>query len=223
MAFWQDLPSTNTPRNAENLSRSERYLTATAGLNGDFYVNIDGANTLATNDIVRVAFPTATTGTANARLSIDGGVTYKNIVDLQTNTEIEARWLQANKYELVFNGTNFTVQIKNNPIMLWSGSVATDGTVTLTETCLNFRYLLIRQGALGSMALCPVLTNSTRITGATTYNGVNSVEIIVPRLSRNEIGTQLTLYRANRATINFSTGSISGTDSDALTEVWGVR
>ena len=117
MAFWQDSPSTNTPRNSENLSRAEKYLTATAGSNGDFYVDIDGASTLATNDIVKIAFPEATNGTSNARLSIDGGTTYKNIQI--NNIDILARNVESCNYELRYNGTQWTF-LKNTKVELFN-------------------------------------------------------------------------------------------------------
>lgn len=54
-----------------------RYIAVTAGSNGDFYVTLP--RTLATNDLVYISFPAATNGASSARLSIDGGTTYKNI------------------------------------------------------------------------------------------------------------------------------------------------
>lgn len=77
--YFKGFPSTDTPLNKENLSRSERFTPAEAGANGDFKINIDGADGLEINDIVRVYFGEATNGSKKARLSIDDGVTYYDI------------------------------------------------------------------------------------------------------------------------------------------------
>ena len=110
MAFWQDLPNKTTPRNSENLSRSERYLTATAGLNGDFYVEIDGASGLATGDVIRISFPEATSSTADARLSIDGASgTFRNVIFKNTVTvkNITSKYIQSQEVSLYYNGTQW--------------------------------------------------------------------------------------------------------------------
>src|SRR5690554_2054406 len=105
--FWKNLPDETTPRNAENLSRSERYLQATAGANGDFYVNIDGADGLANGDTLKISFPTATNGTSNARLSIDGGSNY-NFIAINENIE-KAESVENDKLELVYDAENWQI------------------------------------------------------------------------------------------------------------------
>ena len=110
MAFWQDLPNETTPRNSENLSRSERYLTATAGLNGDFYVEIDGAGGLTEGDILRISFPEATSGSADARLSIDGGTAYKDIKLLRGANNIPAKLIQSGDRIVRYDGTRWVLE-----------------------------------------------------------------------------------------------------------------
>ena len=106
MALWKNLPSEDTPINARNLSRSERYIEAVAGANGDFFVNIDGAGNLEAGDIVRISFPTATDGSANARLSIDGASgTFRNF---QMGTvDLLAEELEERNITCYYNGTTW--------------------------------------------------------------------------------------------------------------------
>lgn len=104
---WKDYPDTSTPIKAEDLnniedrlSDEEYYVTATAGSNGDFRVTLSNT-TLTTNRVVKIAFPTATNPASNARLSIDGGTTYKNI-----NSKIGSN-VQNKCLNLKYNGTEF--------------------------------------------------------------------------------------------------------------------
>ena len=82
------------------------YNTAVAVTNGDFKTTLVG--TLDTNDIILVSFPNATNGTSNARISIDNGVTYKNILDF-VGTNVIASNIQASKRRLLYNGTSFVL------------------------------------------------------------------------------------------------------------------
>lgn len=82
------------------------YNTAVAVTNGDFKTTLVG--TLDTNDIILVSFPNATNGTSNARISIDNGVTYKNIVDF-VGKNVVASNIQASKRRLLYNGTSFVL------------------------------------------------------------------------------------------------------------------
>ena len=158
MAFWQNSPATTSPRNADNLSRAERYLTATAGSNGDYYVNIDGAVGLATGDMVHISFPSATTATSNARLSVDNGTNYKNVKDINA-VQLIASSIQNKSLQLYYNGTDFLIKISNSstgtskvvpvseyialPVVLYDNATGINGTssATLSETSANFRYL----------------------------------------------------------------------------------
>lgn len=102
--FWVNDPSTDTPISADNLSRMEKYTLATAGANGDFYVNFPNGANLATNDIVYILFPAATNGASNARLSVNNGTTYKNI---KLSTVRLASEVQNRKLSFVYDGTDF--------------------------------------------------------------------------------------------------------------------
>lgn len=78
----------NAETDIDKLENITKFISATATTNGDFKVNI--TNTLATGMIVYIAFPTATVNTASARLSIDNGTTYKNVLNILAS-EIENR------------------------------------------------------------------------------------------------------------------------------------
>src|SRR5574344_1480619 len=97
--------------NITNLQNVTKYITATAGSNGDFYINI--GITPYTGMIVYISFPTATTGTSNARLSINNGTNYYNIKSL-TNENIKASVIQNANYLFRFDGTNFILYGINN-------------------------------------------------------------------------------------------------------------
>lgn len=125
--FWKNLPNETTPINANNLARSERYLLATAGSNGDFILNIDGASGLAVNDIIRVAFPTATNSSSNARLSIDGGINYINIANKVGN--ISANKVHKRKLKLMYDGINFNILDGKSSI-----TVGLSANFTITST-----------------------------------------------------------------------------------------
>ena len=133
---WVNTPSTSTPINSGNLNKIENgiedvdlrltdeeiYTTATAGSNGDFYVSLKNT-TLTNNRVVKIAFPTATNPSSNARLSIDGGTTYKNI-----SNSLASR-VQNQRKELVYNGTTFEITNESNCIVV---SKATDYTTLST-------------------------------------------------------------------------------------------
>lgn len=127
---WFNKPSTASPINASNLNKIEngidinsRYITATAGSNGDFNINIASYTTLTAGLKLNITFPTATVPTANARLSIDGGTTYKNI-----SNSLASR-VQNQRKELVYNGTTFEIINESNCIVV---SKATDYTTLST-------------------------------------------------------------------------------------------
>ena len=135
----KNLPSTKTPRNAENLTLGIRYLTATAGANGDFYVDIDGADGLEANDIVRILFPAATDDTANARLSIDGASgTYYNVAT-KLGTTIKAQNIEEKNLELIYDGVKFRAAIQSGAfIELASNYELSDNTLT------NIPYTILK-------------------------------------------------------------------------------
>lgn len=119
---WKDYPDTTTPIEGDNLTHIEegiyensvnikkvnnvtKYITATAGADGDFYINIE--NDLQTGMVLYISFPTATNPASNARLSIDGASgTYVNIKNTR-GVQILGALVQNSKETLVFNGTDF--------------------------------------------------------------------------------------------------------------------
>lgn len=120
---WKAKPNTTTPatptvmdhieagifansQNAIKLDNVTKFLLATATTNGDYKVNI--TNTLATNMIINVLFPTAADSTKDARLSIDNGGNYYNIKDYN-GIQILASSILGKTAVLYYNGTNFIV------------------------------------------------------------------------------------------------------------------
>ena len=85
-----------------------KYLVATASSNGDFSLTISG--TLSTNNIVCIKFPSATDNTKDARLSLDGGTTYKNIK--YCGDQIIALLIENEYVEFAYNGIDFQLMTK---------------------------------------------------------------------------------------------------------------
>lgn len=117
---WKNYPDTTTPIEGDNLTHIEegiyensvnikkvnnvtKYLTATAGANGDFWIDIE--NDLVAGMVLYISFPTATNPASNARLSIDGGVTYINV--RMGSVNVIAEELQNRRLEMVYDGTYF--------------------------------------------------------------------------------------------------------------------
>jgi hypothetical protein len=138
--FWVNDPSTVSPITADNLSRAERFLTATAGANGDFYVTIPNGANIAAGDIVRINFPAATDGTKVARLSIDGGTTWKNIT---TSFNHIASTVESKRISLFYTGTVYNPL---DPIRwydgVWRMTHFSDGTaLAYTTELLNSGHI----------------------------------------------------------------------------------
>jgi hypothetical protein len=114
MGFWKNLPNEETPINADNLSRSERYLQATASANGDFFVDINGADGLTEGDVVRIMFPSSANPQEDARLSIDGGSNY-NFIAINENIK-KAESVENDKLELVYDGENWQIILTSENI-----------------------------------------------------------------------------------------------------------
>lgn len=123
---WENAPSTNTPINATRLNNLEdgveaisQYITATATTNGDYKINISSNFTLAAGLKLNISFPAATTGTSNARLSIDGGTTYKNVFN---GVQVLAKVIELKYLKLYYDGTQWQIDKGNNIITLELGS-----------------------------------------------------------------------------------------------------
>jgi hypothetical protein len=145
--FWKNLPNTETPRNAENLSRSERYLQATASANGDFYVDIDGASGLTEGDIVRISFPSATNPASNARLSIDGGVSYVDVKLLRGFETIPAKLLSNKKVKLIYNGAKWILESRLIAYFRFNSPALTTGDIPVNINADGGIYDVVVIGA----------------------------------------------------------------------------
>lgn len=104
MPFWLNEPSTVSKINADNLSRTEKFLVATAGANGDYYVTVPNGANVASGDVVKIKFPVATNSASDARLSLNGGSTYKNI---RNGINIPAYRIQYEVFTMYYDGTYF--------------------------------------------------------------------------------------------------------------------
>lgn len=152
---WANTPATTSPINSTNLNKIEngiydnttnitnlqnvtKYITATAGSDGDFKINI--ANTLTTGDVYYITFPTATTSTSNARLSIDGGTTYYNVIRASNSANVLVKYIAQQYAEIYFNGTAFVFK-DNISKELYSNASGTQGNVTISEDITNFNYV----------------------------------------------------------------------------------
>jgi len=199
----------------------QKYNVVTADTNGDFKCTLDGLSTLASGGVVKVSFPSATLNTADARLSIDGGINYKNIKYLTSGNNVSSILIEGNELELMYDGTDFIIEKGLRATLLWSGTCIKGATATLSDSCLNYQSLLLRQNSLGSMAICPVLTSMTRLVGVTAYTGATNIELIVARCTRNTDGTVITNEQCNRAA--FTAGGNNLIFSDDINEIWGIK
>lgn len=113
------------------------FFSLTAGSNGDFYCALKG--NLSANDIVTISFPTATNGASNARLSIDGGITYKNIVRQEDSNNVLAKYIQNNRIKLYYDGTNF-IFFETITKRIYNGNARSG---SLSESIDNFKHIKI--------------------------------------------------------------------------------
>ena len=140
MGFYKNSPSTDSPINATNLRRGEAYSTATAGSDGDFDITIPANDTLTTNDYIELRLPAATTGSSNARISIDGGSNYFNIKDKNGN-QLLASIVEDDRHRFYYDGTDFIFD--NNSIEIATkltqkgsllGNISDDAAISFTPS-----------------------------------------------------------------------------------------
>jgi len=229
MAFWQNFPATTSPRNANNLSRAERYLTATAGSNGDYYVNIDGAVGLATGDMVHISFPSATTATSNAKLSVDNGTNYKNIKNL-IGTQLLANYIQSRNLDLIYNGTDFILLLQNDLLNdgwtkvyeTWTYASAT--TITVPSGAAS-RYrkgdkIKLTQTTVKYFSIVAVADTLLTVTGGIDYTVANAT-ITSPYYSHAESPIGFPLYFNFTPTVTATAGTITTASASARFNVIG--
>ena len=142
---------------------SDKFITATAGSNGDFYITLLG--TLATNDIVYISFPSATNGASNARLSVDGGTTYKNI---KLYSILLASGVASKKLSFVYDGTDF---VPLNPITSYARLI---GTIAAFQALTQSAVTFIKWG---TSSVVGVGLSATPSTGVIAFSYDGSAEI----------------------------------------------
>jgi hypothetical protein len=145
---WKNKPRTNTPINATNLNVMDsaiydldsitRYISPTLVTAADLKITILG--TLATGQIIKLIVPSIVS-TSAARLSIDNGTTYKDIVYenavASIGTDISGKYIT-----MYYNGTNWIVDV-GEKVLYDNGTTGTYGAITLAETAANFKYITI--------------------------------------------------------------------------------
>lgn len=132
--------------NATNLNNMEggiynndvksNYITFTAGSNGDFKANT--SITLATGMIIYgYISEAATTGTANARLSIDNGSNYKN-VKTSYGTQIIGDHIESGWHTFRYNGTDMICEELDILYTSFEAYMPTPNTSTADNTLINY-------------------------------------------------------------------------------------
>ena len=224
MAFWKEEPSEDTALEIKNLSRAERYIPATAGANGDFWVDIDGADGLEAGDILRIAFPAATNSASNARLSINGASgTYRNIF-YKNGRQLKAVSNQNFSTSVYYDGTNFVIKELPDMVVLNTSTIVVGNTFNITEDIYNFRLLLVKQAmdrylpvsvGFTSLATPTFVTGMAPIYTATFVNHLTvGITINTP--------TSLTLTDSNSLRHNVA-GNHSDFNNQDITTIIGVR
>lgn len=196
--IWKDYPDTTTPITAEGLNNiedgieniennvnniengieeldtrlndEEMYVQATAGANGDFFVNLTN-QTLVNGRIVKISFPTATVPSANARLSIDGGSNYYNIKLLRGFSTVPASLIESGYRVFRFDGTNF-IWINTNLVAYYKVTTAgtTTGAIPVDINADGGVYdIILKGGAVGGSNPGSMLVYYNEDTTATNY------------------------------------------------------
>lgn len=145
------------------------YNTLTAGSNGDFYGTLKG--TLSAGDIVSIYFPTATTNTATARLSVDGGSNYYNIKLLRGFSTVPASLIESGYRVFRFDGTNF-IWINTNLVAYYKVTTAgkTTGAIPVDINADGGVYdIILKGGAFVGSNPGPMLVYYNEDTTATNY------------------------------------------------------
>ena len=134
-----DIPDTNKC-NASDMNEikkvvndNSKYILATYGASGKYYININGE--LQNGDIIHVRFPDMTNATVPLELSVDGGTNYYNIVRKSNSVNVLCKFLSNELVDLYFNGTKFVFK-EDIKKYLYSGS--TTDNFSIIETINNF-------------------------------------------------------------------------------------
>jgi hypothetical protein len=178
--LWANGEEGGTLASAENLSRMEKYTTATAASNGDFIVDYDGASRLAAGDIIRIAYPSATDNTKPARQSIDGGSTYINI--FAGIYQILAKRVENKDLVLTYDGTQFKILDENtmNTIQFGSGVDLDDIDYNVTHAyCTNVSNRPIASNGYFNCTVLRVDTTTYRKQEYVTINGNIYTRVLV--------------------------------------------
>lgn len=163
-----------------------KYNTATAGTNGDFNATLKG--TLSSGDIVRISFPTATVPTSNARLSIDGGTTYKNVF---FGIQLLASEIENTNQTVYYDGTQWQLSNKKNTITAYLNA---NKSVTIGSTFTAYLLEIPAQYQVSGNKITYDSVNKCVKIGA----GITKVKISASIMIKGIIGTPIVGVRMNR-------------------------
>ena len=100
------IPAGGITKINNKINNATRYIPLTAGANGDFYCDLGSGFVFEEGMTLKFKFPTATDGSANARLSIDGASgTFRNFQMGTVN--LLAEELEERNIVCVYDGTNW--------------------------------------------------------------------------------------------------------------------
>ena len=196
------------------------YNTAVAVTNGDFKVTLKG--TLTTGDTVNIKFPNALNDASNARLSIDNGTTYKNIVYSNAVAAIGAD-ISTKYIELYYNGTNWVTDI-GEKVLYDNGTTGTYGAITLAETAANFVYAeIFFKNNDNEFTSCKIYApDGKSITLVTNHKATSYMYVKAEQIGIS--GTALTRGGGGEARIGNSVATTYGTgDKVAICRIIGFR
>ena len=147
----------------------QKYNVVSAVTNGDFKCTLTGLSTLTSGDVVKVSFPSATDKTKVARLSIDGGTTYKNIY---ADSQLKASLVESKKLELMYNGTQFIMLDARN-ILDYSSTFQTMTTGSTSYAATKNGIIFVRF-TFTSVTDTSVLINGIAVARTRDFNASSS-------------------------------------------------
>jgi hypothetical protein len=131
--------------NIKKVNNVTKYITATAGADGDFWIDIE--NDLVAGMVLYISFPTATNPASNARLSIDGGNTYVDVKLLRGFETIPAKLLSNKKVKLIYNGAKWILESRLIAYFRFNSPALTTGNIPVNINADGGIYDVVVIGA----------------------------------------------------------------------------
>lgn len=163
---WEDLPSEDTPIVSTALNNMEDGIefavittAPTAVTNGDYKCTTTGV-TLTAGQCYKMLFPAPTDGTKNARLSIDNGSNYKDILFFNSSTNVPSALLSGLNADLCYSGTNF--YLKTPVSGTWTPVLSATGSMTIESPTITEAKYRIVSGLCFFVMSCSFTTAGTQ-------------------------------------------------------------